>query len=226
MIKEYLTNLKTLTGELSQGEVNTISNYLDAYSAFEISVEFFAREMLFADATTTYNTNHGAVEKSLSRAQKNADNLKEYILDVKSKTQGSAYWTASTWTDCKQDLDEMIENSADAVAKLILIYRDSVPNHIEHGGIQNNGFTDIIFDAMTDMMEDISKNSSQDAKFGSGLLQFVSAYLVKENEHVILNYPYNTILQQKVKTIQDNGKTAAEYQGFISGSWVTLYGRV
>ena len=228
VIHESLEEFERIgTKEFSSAEVNIFSNYVDALSAYEIAVEFFSREMIFADASATYTNNHVKVQNWLSDAQKDANSLKKYVDDVKLKTDGSDYWTAQTWTDCQKWLNNIIKKTGNAVAKLTEIYRDSVPMNVAHKGFMNNGFTDIVFDAMKEQIDDILTKSAEKADFGDDLYVLVKAYLVKESEDLILNFPYENIspdgelntLADKVADIKINGKTSKFYDDFVSGRW-------
>ncbi len=226
LIHEWLSGLETLTDELNENEINTISNYLDALTAYEISVKFFAHEMIFAEATDTYTNNHVKIQNWLSDAQKNANSIKEYVDDVKSETEGSNDWTAKTWVKCRDWMGKLIKNTANAVTKLTEIYRKSVPAHVAQKGIMNNAFTDLVFDTMNEMTENVTNKTIESAEFGSELFVLVNAYLVPENESLILNFPYDKDLQDKVTMLEEikknnseGYKTTEEYIKFVSGEW-------
>lgn len=237
VIEEYLTNLLKLGGNFSESEdvdkkeVAKISNYLSAYNSFEISIQFFAREMIFAKASDTYINNRKKVEDNLSQAQKLAEELEKYISDPNHKTDGSNFWTAQTWADCREKMTKMINKTADAMMQLAEIYQKSVPSVVEGKGFLNNEFTEIILDEMTNLTKNITEKAEEDEKYGVNLYNFVNAYLSEKNEKNILNYIYNNetfdetlkdkvTLQKKVEDIKEKGDKSEYFQSFIAGSLV------
>lgn len=237
VIEEYLTNLLKLGGNFSESEdvdkkeVAKISNYLSAYNSFEISIQFFAREMIFAKASDTYISNRKKVEDNLSQAQKLAEELEKYISDPNHKTGGSNFWTAQTWADCREKMTKMINKTADAMMQLAEIYQKSVPSVVEGKGFLNNEFTEIILDEMTNLTKNITEKAEEDEKYGANLYNFVNAYLSEKNEKNILNYIYNNetfdetlkdkvTLQKKVEDIKEKGDKSEYFQSFIAGSLV------
>lgn len=221
IIHETLKKLKEIgESEFSKNDVNLITNYFDAMKAYKISIEFFAREMLFADASETYTKNHVKVQNLLTDAQKSADS---FIRNINPVAQGSDYWTAQNWDDCRGWMETIINNTGNAIITLTEIYRDSVPMHVAHKGFMNNGFTDIIFDAMKEQVQAIITTPTEKADLGKNLYELVKAYLVKQNEGLILNYPYDKTLQENVEKIKkDTNHSTTLYQDFISGRWATI----
>ena len=222
-IDEYLTYLKTLGGEISseeeidQEEIKKISNYLDAYASYEVVIKFFAREMLFARATETYTNNHKFVEELFASAQQKADELEKYIKNSKGKTGQSEYWTAKTWSDCHKKMKSLVDDTAKALTKLALIYQKSVPKSSEKGGFLNNALSDVIFDEMNSMLKNVTSKADENENYGHELYVFVSAYLSKENESIILDYVFSEDLQEKARDLKEHGSDSRFYDSFVAG---------
>lgn len=226
VIDEYLTNLKTLGGNFSPDnpdadakEIVKISNYLQAYASFEVSIKFFSREMVFAKASETYINNRKKVENCLNDAQKLADELEKHINDS-DETDGSAWWEARTWADCHEKMTKMINKTAEAMNLLADIYQKSVPSVVEGKGFLNNDFTSIILDEMKTLTKNITEKADQDVNYGSDLYVFVDAYLDVRNEQHLLNYRYNEELQNKVKDIKEKGEDSEFFPIFVEGNLV------
>ena len=227
LIHDYLLHLKTLSGEFSdtpeidQKEISKITNFEDALSAYEVVVEFFAREMIFAEATEIYTNNHKEIERLFDSAQKKADELEQYIKNLRNSTEGNEYWTARSWSDCYKNVTNMVNDTAKAVTKLSQIYQKSVPAVVDGKGCSNNALSDVIFAEMNNMLKNITSKANENAGYGDQLFDFVSAYLSKENESIILEYVFSDDLQEKARDLKENGSESKFYESFIAGQLIS-----
>lgn len=229
-IHNYLEHLETLKADFSgtteekQKEVSKITNYNDTLSAMNVVVSFFGREMLFANVSDAYTDNHRQVEQLFDSAQKSANAVKAFIEDLNGTIEESTFWSAQSWYNCRDNVENMIASTAQAIAKLTEIYQKSVPVATAGKGFLNNKFTDVIFAEMNSMLQNITTKTDSDDKLGKKFDQFVYAYLAKINEGILSEYVFNENLQDKVeslKSLQEEGPEAqlssALYQEFVSG---------
>ena len=222
-IDEYLAYLKTLSEEFEDtSEISKITNYLDAYASYEIVAKFFAREMIFANATEYYTNNHKNIENWLDSAQKNANEIKKYLEGL--KLGNNRYWTARSWSDVYKKVQNLVNDTAKALSKLSEVYQKCVPAVSAGKGYANNTLTDVIFAEMRDMLKKVSSKADENAEYGKTLFVFVSAYLSKENETLIWEYVFNENLQNKaeeLKALQEKGREfqleSSLYRNFVAG---------
>ena len=140
-----------------------------------------------------------------------------YIEENTKKIGDSKYWMAQTWSDLHLQMQDLINYTADAVTRLAQVYRESVPMHVEDHGFMNNALSDIIFDEMKEMTQNITEKVDEDATYGHRLYVFVSAYLDKDSEHIILEYVYSEDLQNKAKDIKEKWDASDFFDSFVNG---------
>lgn len=209
-INEYLKNVLTYFDD--GADKNEIQNYMDSYKAFVLAIDLFEDELIFSKYSKEYNDNVGKIKKNFKLAQKAAENMTEKIGETKNLTGNSPFWNKNTWQENRGFMQEVFENSKQAMISLSTVYTASVSSKL-----MNNDFTQIIFNGFTALSNRVASDLIDDSTRGSALLKFVNAYYSDENEKYILGYTYNTDLQYAVKDIKEKGAESALYADFLNG---------
>ena len=196
------------------GEINEIKNYAKAYQAYEIIGAFYNRQMPFAVFNATYKNNRKAVARSLSNAQDKADNIAQYLNNIKGAVGNSDYWQANTWADCKEDFRAMFASTAKAFNTLGLIYQDCVKSYFA-----NNEMSDAVVYAIEFESTTLIESATQQQVYGANLLAIANSYLTVSTETRIYNYEYaSSSFKDKIKDILENGNSSANYTSLVMGS--------
>lgn len=210
IIDSYLREVSSkLTTTAEKAEVK---NYLDSYNAYTVVGDFFDRQIIFTQFTETYKNNRKSIADKLSNAQSKAVALKNYISENRDLAQGSDYWQANTWANCKQDMKDLMSYTIQAFNLLGDVYQASVPSKL-----MNNGLTDVIFDEIERSSKLIIEKSTENELYGSNLSSFINIYLSKNGEQIILNFEYNKVAQAKVEDIKKNGTESSYYSDLLTG---------
>ncbi len=211
-IDSYLASLTSLTD--LQDDLELIENYSDAFEAFEVIGEFYNRQIVFTDYTSSYKSNRKKIEKDFKNAQSIVDEFEAYLAENLPAIGNNQSWLAISWVTCKEYMEDIISYTSDAFTRLAEVYQNSVTSKV-----LNNDLTDIIFEYIDTQLTQLNDEEGvQTADIGKNLLTFANAYLTLENENIILGYMYDDKLQTKVEDIKENGEESSYYGKFIEGS--------
>lgn len=224
-IDEWLSVLSANNDSELVDEKDRIKSYKNSLIAYETIAQFFNRHLIQLEATSVYAKNRGKIEKSLNTSQKKADKLESYINEKMQIVEGNAYWTATTWIDCKQDITDIINYTTDAFTRLANVFNSSMPTTRENLGIMNNTLSKLILNTMSSMITKISADVEVGNPLSEKLLVFVNAYLTLENENIITQFPYSSKnFQNIISEITTSGENSEHYQEFIRGELSALMG--
>lgn len=209
-IEKYLT--KVLSIVKNQEELSEINNSLYSYKSYAITGEFLNRQIVFTKYTQTYKKNRKSVEDNLKKAQNSANLLKKYIDENMELTDGSEYWLANTWQNCKQDMKNIMLYTGKALNGLQKIYIDSIDSKAI-----NNDLTQIVFESFQDLNNQTIENLTTKNDCGTNIYNFVNIYLTTNGEHQFLNYVYSQPMQTKIADIKKEGKNSVYYGDLLEG---------
>lgn len=213
-IMTYLNKLDT-TLTSSEDKIE-LENFKDGYTAYLNVSEFFQREAPFMKVSKVYGKNKGAIQKKLSTAQKNADKFIDQIKKNEKITDGSEYWQALAWIDCKDYMKNLLINTIDAYNLFADVYSGSVKSDL-----LNNDYSNIMFYALKDLSVALKENYNSQAKCGENLRKFTALYFTKAGETQILKYAYTdndsgSSFRATVLDIKSKGKESACYAAFLT----------
>lgn len=186
-----------------------LENVKYSYNAYQVLAGFINSEMVFTKYTDVYRANRKAISNSLKAANTNAYNIFNYVKANNEKVNGSNQWLALTYTDTKEDIQNLLTNTQNAALLLQQVHLSCVQSTYF-----NNPFVKEIF-AQADKFGDAVKENQADS--GKQFLEFVNAYLFEDNVKKIISYPTDITLQEKVKDIAEKGNQSQFYDNFISG---------
>lgn len=210
-INEYLDTIYPLIS--SQEERAEIQNMQNTYKAYVVYGEFVNKQFVFSTYTNVYREKSRNVSRNFSRAQNSANSLENYIEENRDVTSGSDFWTANSWANCKQYMQDLFTYTVNAFDNLGDIYTSCVTSPT-----MNNDLTALVFETAKALADDTVQNVTT-AGHGASLLNFVNNYLTPEQEDVILEYIYNTTAQGNVKIITEQTEGWEEvYNRFLAGA--------
>lgn len=211
-INEYLQKVySVLSSSVEKAEVK---NYQDAYAAFCITGDFFDRQIVFSEFTTTYKNQRKAIQSNLKKGQASADKLEAVIIETKELIGQSSYWQANTWANFKTHMNDVYKYTTNAFVRLEKVYKTSIPSKI-----MNNDLTTLIFGTFENLTTTFTEKVSEDANCGQKIYNFVNLYLAKNKETIILNFNYNEIAQENVRLINEKGAGwEIKYNAFLQGN--------
>lgn len=203
--------LETMTATSSEYdiEIKNTQNFLATYSVLG---EFYGKQIFFTEYNETYTDHKNNIKDALNDAQETFNNITTYIEETQDMTSGSPTWQITTWEYLRDDIVSFIKNNNRAFSELQAVYEGCVTSKLA-----NNAFSTLVLTTINTYLEDGDKN------FGISLdnttavaLTMAQAYLQGHYED-IMGYQYDTILQEQVNDIQENGNHSEHYNALITG---------
>ena len=169
------------------------------------TMEFYAREMLFAENGSAFQENYYVILDNFKKAKEYQASLDEIVKKVYEKVNASTTFTEGAWEDFREVFVEYTKSYTAAFKGLSKVYRDCGAD-----GLVHNNMTYLVLDTINDYLDVINMTKFGDIKnMTSKLKNFVEVY-VSANTTPINKYKFSQTLADKVTNIQKFSKV---YEG-------------